>query len=422
MPRLTEVGAWRPQRQGKYGNVPAIRDTTEPRTYGGFYTHEDIRELVQYAADRFVNILPEIDVPGHNMAAIASYPELSCTPGSYYVNAGEKFMQWHGNGKFSALVDNNLCPSKEFVYEFLDSVFTEVAMLFPFQYIHMGGDEAAKNLWEKSDTITSLMKRENLKDLDEVQSYFVKRVEQIIRSKGKKMIGWDEILEGGLAPEATVMSWRGMKGGIEAAKQNHAVVMSPSDFVYMDLMQGDKITEPYVYSSVRLSKTYKFDPVPEGVNPALILGGQGNLWTEHITNIRAAQYMLWPRGLALAESVWTPKEKKNYDRFISKVENEFERMDVRKVKYAKTMYEPIVTATLDKDQVKVKLETEIPGLDIFYSFDETNPDEFYPKYKTVLAVPKDAFTLKIITYKDGKPVGRQINLPVSELEKRAGKK
>jgi hexosaminidase len=261
-----------------------------------------------------------------------------------------------------------------------------------------------------------------LKTLDEVQSYFVKRVANIITSKGKKMIGWDEILEGGLAPDATVMSWRGMKGGIAAAKENHKVVMSPSDFVYMDLMQGDKIIEPNVYSSVRLSKTYKFDPVPEGINPDLILGGQGNLWTEQIPHMRAAQYMLWPRGLALAESVWSPAKNKNYNYFINKVEHEFKRLDVKKIKYARTMYEPIFSVSWQKDNLKVKLETEVEGLDIYYSFDETHPDEFYPKYTNVLTVPKDALTLKVVTYRDGKPIGRQINMPYAELEKRAGKK
>ncbi|MDQ3551819.1 MAG: beta-N-acetylhexosaminidase, partial [Bacteroidota bacterium] len=184
LPKLTEVGAWRVTRKGKFGNTTAP-DPSEPKDYGGFYTHDDIKELVHYAKDRFVNILPEIDVPGHSMAAIASYPELTCTPGNYRVNAGEKFMEWHGGGKFSALIDNNLCPAKEEVYSFLDKVFTEVAQLFPFEYIHMGGDEAAKNFWEKNDLIQSFMQKENLKDMHEVQSYFVKRVEKIIQSKGK---------------------------------------------------------------------------------------------------------------------------------------------------------------------------------------------------------------------------------------------
>ncbi|MEO5946516.1 MAG: beta-N-acetylhexosaminidase, partial [Chitinophagaceae bacterium] len=204
LPKLTEVGAWRVERTGNFGTLskPKSGETT---TYGGFYTHDDIKELVKYAADRFVNILPEIDVPGHSLAALAAYPELSCTPGEYYVSPGDRFMVWPGGGgHFYGLLDNTLCPANEKVYDFIDKVFTEVAQLFPFGYIHMGGDETARNFWEKSEQVKALMQKEKLKDLDEVQSYFVKRVAKIISSKGKKMIGWDEILQGGLAPDAAV--------------------------------------------------------------------------------------------------------------------------------------------------------------------------------------------------------------------------
>ena len=416
LPNLTKIGAWRAKREGKWMNTTKP-DSSEPKTYGGFYTHNDIKELVQYAKDRFVNILPEIDVPGHSMAALASYPELSCTPGAYQVNAGEKFMEWPGP---KALIDNNLCAANEKVYDFLDKVFTEVAQLFPFEYIHMGGDEAAKNMWEKNAAINALMKKEKLKDMHEVQSYFVKRVEKIIQSKGKKLMGWDEILEGGLAPNASVMSWRGMKGGIEAAKMGHKVVMSPTDFAYLDYMQGDPVTEPLVYASLRLNQTYKFDPVPPGVDPKLILGGQGNLWTEQIQNMRAVQYMIWPRGLAIAESVWSPKEKKDWNGFVQRVEKQMERMDIQQIKYARTMYEPVFISSYDTDKnIKVELSTEVRGLDIHYSFDESHPDQFYPKYTAPLIIPKDAAQLKLVTYRDGKPTGRQINMPIEELKKRA---
>ncbi|HEX2532358.1 MAG TPA: beta-N-acetylhexosaminidase, partial [Chitinophagaceae bacterium] len=281
LPKLTQVGAWSVPKVGYFGNfTPPAKD--EPRTYGGFYTHDDIRELVRYAQDRFVNILPEVDVPGHSLAAIASYPELSCTPGAdkYVVRSGEKIMEWPANGHFYALVDNTLCPANEKVYQFLDKVFTEVAELFPFEYIHMGGDETAKNFWEKNPQILALMKKEKLKNMDEVQSYFVKRVEKIVASKGKKVIGWDEILEGGLAPNAAVMSWRGLKGGIQAAKMGHEVVMSPTTFAYIDYMQGDPVIEPRVYASLRLNKAYQFEPLPDSVDPKYIKGGQANLWTE----------------------------------------------------------------------------------------------------------------------------------------------
>ena len=420
LPQLTAVGAWRAKREGQWGNTTAAKPD-EPKTYGGFYTHDDLREIIKYAQDRFVNILPEIDVPGHSMAAVTAYPELSCTPGKYQVRVGEKTMNWHDKG-FDAIVDNTLCPANENVYDFLEKVVTEVAGVFPFEYIHMGGDECAKNFWEKSAAVKALMQKENLKDMHEVQSYFVKRVEKIVQSKGKKMIGWDEILEGGLAPNAAVMSWRGLEGGIEAAKMNHPVVMSPTSFAYLDYMQGEPLAEVHVYAALRLNQAYKFDPLPEGVNSKFILGGQANLWTEQIPNFRTVQYMLWPRALAIAESVWSPKENKNWNSFIKKVEAHFERMDVQQMRYSKSMYDPIITSTLSDDVLKIKMENEVPGLDIYYSFDETNPDQFYPKYTKELVVPPDAVTLKVVTYRDGKFIGRQLNLPVEELKKRAPKK
>ncbi len=211
---------------------------------------------MQYAKERFVNILPEIDVPGHSLAAIAAYPELSCSGGvkNIGVASGENIKDWDTH---TALYDDNLCPANENVYMFLDKVITEVAKLFPFEYIHMGGDETFKTFWEKSDAVKALMKRERLKTMEEVQSYFEKRVEKIVESKGKKFMGWDEILEGGLAPNAVVMSWRGMEGGIQAAKMGHEVVMSPTTFAYIDYMQGDPAIEPHIYATLRLKKTYR---------------------------------------------------------------------------------------------------------------------------------------------------------------------
>ena len=422
LPRLTEVGAWNVKKTGRFGTF-SKPDSTEPRNYGGFYTQDDIRELVQYAKDRYVNILPEIDIPGHSMAAIAAYPELSGTPGNYYVNSGEKFMEWPAGAHFYGLIDNTLSPAKENVYSFLDKVFTEVAVLFPFEYIHMGGDETARNYWEKSDDIKKLMAREKLKDLDEVQSYFVKRVGKIISSKGKKMIGWDEILEGGLAPGAAVMSWRGMKGGIEAAKQGHEVVMSPSTFAYIDYMQGDRVMEPQVYASLRLKKAYTFEPVPEGVNPALIKGGQANLWTEQVYNFRQAQYMTWPRGMAIAEAVWSPKEKRNWNDFVKRVEDHFPRLDAAGIKFAPSMYEPDIKASKDgTNGIMVELVPEIDGIDSYFSFDNSWPDSMYPKYSSALAVPKDAQMMRIINYKGNQQVGRPMTITVEELRKRAGYK
>ena len=420
LPKLTSVGAWRVDKTGTFGRFsPPAPD--EPRTYGGFYTQEDIKEIVQYAQERHISILPEIDVPGHSMAAIAAYPELTCTPGTYVVNSGEQFMIWPPKGHFYGTVDNSLCPAKEEVYTFMDKVFTEVAQLFPFEYIHMGGDETARNFWEKSDAIKALMQKENLKNLDEVQSYFVKRMEKIINSKGKKMIGWDEILQGGLAPNAAVMSWRNMQHGAEAARQGHEVVMSPTEFVYLDYMQSDIIMEPPVYASLRLKKTYQFEPMPDSIDPALIKGGQGNLWTEQVYNLRQVQYMVWPRGMALAEILWSPKRTKDWNWFVSRLEAQLPRLDLAKIKYAPSMYDPdFKVRRTDSTNISVELIPEIEGLDLHYSFDNSYPDEFYPAYKQTLAVPKDAAMLRVISYRNGKPVGRMISMPIAELKKRAG--
>jgi len=419
-PKLTEVGSLRVDKTGTF-NTFSKPAPDEPRTSGGFFTQEDIREIVQYAKDRFVNILPEIDVPGHSMAALASYPELSCTPGTYQVNSGEKFMEWPAGGHFYGLIDNTICPANENAYEFLDKVFGEVAKLFPFEYIHMGGDETARNFWVKSDAIKALMKKENLKDLDEVQSYFVKRIEKIVMSKGKKMIGWDEILQGGLAPNAAVMSWRGMKAGIDAAKMGHEVVMSPTAFVYIDYMQADASIEPPVYATLRLKKSYEFEPLPEGVDAKLIKGGQANLWTEQIYNLRHAQYMTWPRAFAISEVLWSPKEKRNWKEFTPRVEKHFERLDQAETKYARSMFDPIVVAKKDADgKLIIELSTEIEGLDIYYSFDNSFPDRFYPKYTNALNPPKDALKMKLITYRGKQQIGRDITILISDLNRRAG--
>ncbi len=422
LPKLTEIGAWNVKKTGYFGTFtkPAAN---EPRDYGGFYTHDDIREIVKYASDRHVNILPEVDVPGHSLATIASYPELSCTPGAdkYVVRSGEKIMEWHGNGKFTALVDNTLCPANEKVYEFLDKVITEVAELFPFEYIHMGGDEAPKNFWEKSPQIKALMQREKLKDMHEVQSYFTGRVQKIVTSKGKKMIGWDEILEGGLTPGAAVMSWRGVKGGIEAAKLGHEVVMSPTTFAYIDYMQGDVSLEPRVYASLRLNKSYQFEPQPDGVDPKLIKGGQANLWTEQIYNMRHAQYMVWPRAFAISESVWSPKAKKNWENFTRKVEQHFERFDVAKIKYAPSMFEPIIDVKKTAaNKLQIILDTEIDDIDIHYTFDNSFPDQYYPKYSEPLIPPTDAVMIRVVTYRGDKQMGRLMSIPLEDLKKRAG--
>lgn len=423
-PKLTEVGAWNVKKMGEFGNF-SVPELNEPRNYGGFYTQDDIREMVQYAKDRFVNIMPEIDVPGHSLAAIASYPELSCTAAApnYRVRSGERIMDWSRGAPPTALVDNTLCPANELVYSFLDTVITQVAQLFPFEYIHMGGDEAPFNFWEKNDAVKALMQREGLKNMHQVQGYFGKRVQKIVEAKGRKFIGWDEILHGDMPSSAAVMSWRGMKYGIEAAQKKHEVIMSPSTHAYLDYMQADPITEPRVYASLRLSKSYEFNPIPAGIDPKYIKGGQANLWTEQVYNIRQAEYMTWPRGLAIAESVWSPSDKKNWNHFFRRVEQHFKRLDIAETKYAPSVYDPIFTVSRSADkQLMIELSTEVQGLDIYYSFDNSFPDHFYPKYTEKITPPKDASTLKVITYRGKTPVGRMMVMPVDELNKRAGRR
>jgi hexosaminidase len=421
LPRLTEVGAWNVKKVGYFGTFsPPTPD--EPKDYGGFYTQADIRELVQYAKDRFVDILPEIDVPGHSLAAVVAYPELSCTPGAdkYQVRSGEVIMDWSRGAPPIALIDNTLCPANEKVYEFMDKVMTQVAALFPFEYIHVGGDETPKNFWEKSDAVKALMAKEGLKNMEEVQSYFEKRLEKIVESKGKKFMGWDEILEGGLAPSAAVMSWRGMKGGIEAAKMKHEVVMSPTTFAYIDYMQGDPIVEPRVYATLRLNEAYKFEALPEGVDPIYIKGGQANLWTEQVYNMRHAQYMTWPRGLAISEALWSTRKSRDWNTFYPRVENQFKRFDVAEVKYAPSVYDPAFKVSKGADStLQIELSTEIPDLDIYYTFDNSFPDRFYPKYTKAITAPKEAVMLRVITYRGKEPKGRMITMPVSELQSRA---
>jgi hexosaminidase len=423
LPKLTSVGAWRAERKGKWMNT-TTPSKEEPKTYGGFYTQEDIKEIVAYAKAKFIEVIPEIDIPGHSLAMNAAYPFLSTTPNyPFQVNAGEEFMDWEGfNGHVAAKIDNSLDPSNETVYEYLDKIFTEIAPLFPFEYIHMGGDENPKNNWEKSANVQALMKKEGLKDMNEVQSYFVRRVQKIINSKGKKMMGWDEILEGGLSGDAAVMSWRGIKGGIEAANKGHKVVMSPNDYNYIDFYQGEVTAEGKVYRGLRMKTTYSFEPIPEGIDPNLILGNQANQWTEQIFDMRYAQYMTWPRSMAVAETSWSPKEKKNWNSFSKKVERQFEKLDAANVRYARSMYDPIVTTQLNtKGELIGFMEGEIEGLDMYYTINDQMPDNYSQKYTAPFLIPDDVLSLRVISYRDGKQIGKYLNIPIESLRKRAVK-
>lgn len=411
LPKLTEAGAWRAPRVGQWWQREP-QQPGEKATYGGFYTQEDVKEVLAYAAERYVRVVPEIDVPGHSVAALVSYPELACMKAPEAVNVGNKF---YGED------ENTLCVGKEETFEFMDKVLTEVAALFPDEYVHIGGDECYKGFWHRCPRCQARMRAEGLKDENELQSYFIHRMEALLKAKGKKLIGWDEIIDGGLAPEATVMSWRGMAGGIRAAKANHHVVMTPDTHCYLDLWQGEPSVEPDTYSMCRLTDSYQFNPVPDGVSPEMILGGQGNLWAESVPTFRHAEYMLWPRAWALAEVLWSGPEKTDWKDFYPRVERHFVRADQAGINYARSMYNAIVTPSwTDEGVLEVKLASELPDTDIYYTLDNTDPDAFTPKYATPIRIPKNATWLRIVTYRRGRPAGKVITLTIKELEKRAG--
>jgi hexosaminidase len=419
LPKLTSVGAWRVERHGKFGEGRAFPKENEKATYGGFYTQDQIKDVVAYALERNVTIVPELDVPGHSMAVLAAYPELSVGKTPKFVNPGSKFSEWYGDGTFKMLIENTLDPTNEKVYEFLDKVMTEVAALFPGKYIHMGGDECYKGYWEESKSVQDFMKKNKIKDSHELQSYFVTRVEKIISSKGKNMIGWDEILEGGLAKGAAVMSWRGMKGGIEAAKLGHKVVMSPTTFAYIDYTQGDKSVETNIYADLSLEKSYEFEPLPEGVDPSLILGGQANLWTEAIPHLDYAMYMTYPRALATAESVWSPANLKSWPDFAKRVEYHFDRFDQQGVTISKAIYDPVVNVAKKESSIIVTLTSPVANTEIRYSLDNTYPLHKAAVYREPLTIPEGHLFLRTQLYRNGQPLGRLLQISREELVKRA---
>lgn len=418
-PKLTEVGAWRVERHGRFGANRASPKKSEKATYGGFYTQDEIRDVIAYAAERNITIVPEIDVPGHSMALLAAYPQYSTKKEFKFVNPGAKFAEWYSGGKFEMLIENMLNPADPAVYAFLDMIFDEIAGLFPGEYIHMGGDECYKGYWEADEKVQAFMAKNGIKDSHELQSYFVKRVEKIISSKGKKMIGWDEILEGGLAEGAAVMSWRGMKGGVEAAGMGHKVVMSPTDFAYLDYTQGDYSVENKIYADLSLEKSYSFDPVPEFIlDPELILGGQGNLWTEVIPNLPYAFYMTYPRGLALAESLWSPKENKNWKNFLGRTEAHFKRFDEMEVNIAKTIYEPHVKVYKQGNKLMCALKNDFEDIEMYYTIDNTYPVKFGKKYTEPFELPQGDLSLRVQSFRNGQPIERLLQIHRTELESR----
>ncbi len=326
-PLLTQVGGCRDRTLiGRYGS-----NKYDSIKYCGYYTQQQIKEIVQYAADRYITVIPEIEMPGHSTAALASYPYLGCTKGPY------KVMDTWG------VLDDVYCAGNDSTFTFLQNVLDEVMQLFPSKYIHIGGDECPKERWKTCPLCQKRIKDNNLKDEHALQSYFIQHIEKYLNSKGRKIIGWDEILEGGLAPNATVMSWRGEEGGIEAAKQNHDVIMTPGSHCYLDHSQSKNEDSVTIGGYLPLEKVYSYEPIPAALNAEQakhVLGAQGNVWTEYMANISKVEYMIFPRMIALSEVLWSPKDKRDWSDFERRLPIIFERLDKQKINYSKAIYEP----------------------------------------------------------------------------------
>ena len=304
-PALTDIAAWRPYPDWEGWNFGGKRycHRDDPAAAGGYYTQDDIREVVEYARALHIEVIPEIEMPGHSEEVLAVYPELSCSGKPY--------------------TDSDFCIGNEQTFEFLESVLSEVIGLFPSEYIHIGGDEASKQGWRTCPECAARMRREGLQDVDELQSYLVHRIGTFLAAKGRRLLGWDEILQGGLAPGATVMSWRGTEGGIAAARAGHRAVMAPSNYCYLDFCQDDPTREPVAAAVfLTLAQAYSYDPAPDSLGAdvvPMILGVQGNLWCEHVPTAEHAEHMIWPRLLAIAEVGWSAPERKDYDDFHARV-------------------------------------------------------------------------------------------------------
>jgi len=380
-PKLTEIGAWRKETMG------------DGKPYGGFYTQAQIREVVAYAKERFITVVPEIEMPGHALAAITAYPELSCTGGPFEVGT-----KW-------GVYEDVYCAGNDKVFDFLQDVLTEVLNLFPSEYIHIGGDEVPKDRWKVCPKCQARIKSEGLKDEAELQSYFIQRVEKYLNSKGRRIIGWDEILEGGLAPNAAVMSWRGEDGGIAAAKAKHNVVMSPGAYCYFDRYQGLNGEPKAIGGYTNLEKVYSYEPVPNALTAGeakYIMGAQANVWTEYIETTNHVEYMLLPRMLALSEVVWSPKELRDYNDFSKRIEKHYDLLS--KKNYNIRVPAPIEESEelLITDKKPIELIKPIKNSTVRYTLDGSEPTEKSKAYVKPLKISK-ASLLKAKTFlKNGK--------------------
>lgn len=391
-PKLTQQAAWRVDDWGKPWNWAGMEfnaDRTKS-TYGGYYTQEQIKEIVAYAQARNITVVPEIEMPGHSEIAMAAYPELSCNPKYHFGQAGNFY---------AAKVEGNYCAGNDSAFTFLQNILTEVMALFPSTYIHIGGDEVDKASWKKCAKCQARMKAENLKDENELQSYFIRRMEKFIVSKKRKMIGWDEILEGGLAPEATVMSWRGEAGGIEAAKMKHDVIMTPGSPCYFDHYQGDPETEPPAIGGFNtLKKVYHYEPIPVELNAEEakhVLGSQANLWTEYIPTYEQAEYMILPRMPALAEVLWSAKEQRNWQSFTNRLQPHLVGFEQRGLHYSKGNFKVDIKPIVANNTLSIQLETENTDAAIYYTTDGSTPSTGSIKYEKEFEV-KSSMTVKAV--------------------------
>ena len=389
---------------GHYSDMP---ERFDGKKYCGFYTQREIKDIVDYAKKRFITIIPEIEMPGHALAALSAYPELGCTGGPY-----EAATKW-------GIFEDVFCAGNEKTFAFLDDVMTEVCEMFPSTYIHIGGDECPKTRWEKCPKCQKRMKDEGLKDAHELQSYFIRRMEKTLALHNRKIIGWDEILEGGLAPTATVMSWRGTEGGIAAARAGHDAIMSPGTHCYFDHYQGDPATEPTAIGGLTtLEKAYSYEPVPEGLSPEQakhILGAQGNVWTEYMPKSEQVEYMAFPRAFALAEAVWTPKSKRNWTDFTTRIQPHMARLEASGLKFSRNFYD--VTASFLNN--KVTLKANDPALEIRYTTDGKPPSLNAPKYVSPIPITKTTM-LKAGIFGKSKPLGKAMSVQYT-LHKAIGK-
>ncbi len=386
-PKLTQTGAW---RNGTIiGGYPGTGNDNE--VHGGFYTQDEVKDIVQYAAQRHITVIPEIEMPGHSSAAIAAYPFLSCFPEEETLIPGfpsEKSKQVKGKKVQESwgVYEDVYMPSEQ-TFKFLEDVMDEVIPLFPGKYIHIGGDECPKEAWKRSTFCQELIREKGLKDEHGLQSYFIRKMEAYINSKGKQIIGWDEILEGGLAPNASVMSWRGEKGGIEAAKQKHDVVMTPTNYAYFDYSQTQKEDSIVIGGYLPLEKVYQYDPMPEALNGTVfekyVLGAQANVWTEYIRHDSKLAYMIYPRIAAMSESVWTLPAQKNREMFENKLPGYLSMLDKLGIQYSQAFFNLQAGVKPNKQTSGVvwTLSTKMKDAEIYYT--EPGADHFRKYYKPV---------------------------------------